>query len=200
MNFSGTSPLACWYCPCDAGKCGLRISFMPHLNESQSMNAIDVLRSSLNSSRMMIEMILSDLSDADLMVRPVPHANHLAWQLGHLIAAERNILLEQLPDTKLPELPAGFAEAHNKEKATSDDAAGFRSKDEYVALLGTMREATIAELGKLSETDLDRPTQGNLAQFFPTLGTVFSMLCDHIMMHLGQASVVRRKLGKPVMF
>ena len=173
---------------------------IPVLKKDNAMNAIDVLRSSLNSSRMMLEMILSDLSDADLMVRPVPHANHFAWQLGHLIAAERNILLEQLPDAKLPELPEGFAEAHNKEKATSDDAAGFRSKEEYLSLLGTIREATIAELGKLKEADLDRQTQGNLAQFFPTLGTIFSMLCDHIMMHLGQASVIRRKLGKPVMF
>lgn len=164
------------------------------------MNAVDVLRSSLNLSRMMIEMILSDLSDADLMVRPVPHANHFAWQLGHLISSERSIILAQLPNATLPELPAGFSEAHSKETSTSDDAAGFRSKDEYVSLLGKIREATLAELGKLTEADLDRPTQGDLAQFFPTLGTIFSMLSDHIMMHMGQASVVRRKLGKPVLF
>ena len=164
------------------------------------MNGIDLLRSSLKSSRMMIEMILSDLSDADLLVRPVPHANHFAWQLGHLIASERHIILEQLPNATMPELPAGFAEAHSKQTASSDDPAGFRSRAEYLSLLGTIREATIAELGKLTEADLDRPTQGNMAQFFPTLGTIFSMLSDHIMMHMGQATVVRRKLGKPVLF
>lgn len=164
------------------------------------MNAIDVLRSSLGSSRMMIEMILSDFSDADLLVRPVPNANHFAWQLGHLIASERAIVLEQIPDAKMPKLPAGFAEAHSKETSSSDDAATFRSKDEYVSLLGTMREASIAALEKLKESDLNRPTQGNMASFFPTLGTIFSMLADHIMMHLGQASVIRRKLSKPVLF
>jgi len=46
------------------------------------MNGIDVLRTSLESSRKMLEWIVSDLSDADLLVRPVPEANHLAWQLG----------------------------------------------------------------------------------------------------------------------
>lgn len=76
---------------------------IPVLKKDNAINAIDASADPPNSSRMMLEMILSDLSDADLMVRPVPHANHFAWQLGHLIAAERNILLEQLPDAKLPE-------------------------------------------------------------------------------------------------
>ncbi len=164
------------------------------------MNGIDVLKSSLGTSRMMIEWIISDLSDADLLIRPVPEANHFAWQLGHLIAAERDILLEQLPSATMPELPAGFAEAHNKDAAGSDDAHGFRSRDEYVSLLGKVREATVAELSKLQDADLDRAAVGNLAQFFPTLGAVFSMFSDHIMMHMGQATVVRRKLGKPVLF
>ena len=33
-------------------------------------------------------LLVSDLSDADLLVRPVPQANHIAWQLGHLILQE----------------------------------------------------------------------------------------------------------------
>lgn len=164
------------------------------------MNGIDVLNSSLESSRKMIEWIISDLSDADLLVRPVPEANHLAWQLGHLISAERSILLQQLPTAKLPELPAGFSEAHSKETASSNDPAAFSTKAEYVALLGSIRDATLSELAKLSDADLDRQTQGNLSGFFPTLASIFGMLSDHIMMHLGQASVVRRKLGKPVLF
>lgn len=164
------------------------------------MNGIDVLRSSLNSSRMMIELIVSDLSDADLLLRPVPQANHFAWQLGHLIAAERDIVLQQLPTATMPELPEGFGKKHSKEAATSDDPSAFCSREEYVTLLGKIREATLAELSKLNDSDLDRPTVGNLKQHFPTLGTIFGMLSSHILMHLGQASVVRRKLGKPVMF
>lgn len=147
-----------------------------------------------------MEWILSDLSDADLMVRPVPEANHSAWQLGHLIASERDIVLGQLPSATMPELPAGFAAAHSKETATSNDAKAFCSKDEYVALLGTMREATFAEVRKLTDADLARPTVGNMAGFCPTLGSIVGLLSDHIMMHLGQITVVRRKLGKPVLF
>jgi hypothetical protein len=148
----------------------------------------------------MLEWIVSDLSDADLLVRPVPEANHFAWQFGHLIAAEIHIVREQLPSATYPELPAGFAEAHSKSTAASNDPGGFRPRAEYVALLGKIREATLAELAKLSEADLDRPAQGNLAGICPTLGAIFGLLSDHIMMHLGQASVIRRKLGKPVLF
>ena len=164
------------------------------------MNGIEVLRSSLNSSRTMIEWIVSDLSDADLLLRPVPPANHFAWQLGHLIAAERDIVLQQLPAATMPELPKGFGKQHNKEAATSDDPAAFCTREEYVTLLGKIREATLAELSKLKDSDLDRPTVGDLKQHFPTLGTIFGMLSSHIMMHLGQASVIRRKLDKPVLF
>lgn len=164
------------------------------------MNGISVLRASLQSSANMMEMILSDFADADLLVRPVAHANHLAWQLGHLIASERAIVMEQIPSAAMPELPTGFAEAHSKDKSESDDAAGFHSKADYIELLKKMRAATLLELDKLSDADLDRPTTGRLAGMFPTLGGVLSLLSDHIMMHLGQATVVRRKLGKPVLF
>jgi hypothetical protein len=164
------------------------------------MNGIDVLRTSLLSSRKMLEWVVSDLSDADLLVRPVPEANHFAWQLGHLIAAEIHIVREQLPSATYPELPAGFAEAHSKATAGSSDPGGFRPRTEYVALLSQIREATLAELAKLSDADLDRPSQGNLASICPNLGAIFALLSDHIMMHLGQASVLRRKLGKPVLF
>ena len=148
----------------------------------------------------MIEWIVSDLSDADLLLRPVPQANHLAWQLGHLIVAERHLVLLQIPAGAMPDLPEGFEQKHGKETATLDDASAFCSRDEYVTLLGKVREATLAELSKLKDSDLDRPTVGSLSEHCPTLGTLFGMLSDHIMMHLGQASVVRRKLGKPVLF
>jgi len=46
------------------------------------MNSIALLTSALESSKKMLAWIVSDFSDADLLVRPVPEANHMAWQLG----------------------------------------------------------------------------------------------------------------------
>src|SRR5205085_12238187 len=138
---------------------------------------------------------LGDLSDADLLVRPAPGANHIAWQLGHLIAAEAQYFLPQVPGATAAELPADFAKQHAKEMAKSD--TGFRTKDEYLGLFTRVRQATLAALDRVADADLDKPTTGNLARIAPTVGALFFLTANHEMMHAGQFAVVRRKLGKP---
>src|SRR5664279_5340091 len=96
------------------------------------MKAQDAIRTALTGTQQILNMYLQDLSDADLLVRPVPHANHIAWQLGHLIASESRMSGDHLPGAKYPELPAGFAERHNKEAASRD--TGFGTKAEYLDL------------------------------------------------------------------
>jgi uncharacterized damage-inducible protein DinB len=164
------------------------------------MNARDAVQTALKSTEGLLDMYVADLSDADLLVRPVPGANTIAWQLGHLITAEPHLVRATLPDAAYPELPAGFAEAHGKEAAASDSPKGFRSKKEYLELFNKTRGATLAALGKLSDADLDRPTQGQMAPFAPTLGALFILVANHTLMHAGQFTVARRKLGKPVLF
>jgi hypothetical protein len=39
-----------------------------------------------------------------------------------------------------------------------------------------------------------------MAKFAPRLGDLFQLVANHTLMHAGQFSVVRRKLGKPVLF
>jgi hypothetical protein len=148
----------------------------------------------------MVSMYLSDLSDADLLVRPAPSANHIAWQLGHVIAAEPALVRMALPDAAYPDLPAGFAEQHTKETAAAESPRGFKTRAEYLDVFKKVRDATLANLGKLSDADLDRPTEGKMAQFAPTLGAMLLLVSNHTLMHAGQFTVVRRKLGKPVLF
>ncbi len=164
------------------------------------MNAKDAVKSALNSTQHMLEWYVSDLSDADLLVRPVPAANHIAWQLGHLINSEPHLVRMELPDAAYPDLPAGFADQHTKETATSDSPAAFRTRAEYLDLAKKMRAATLAALDKLSDADLGRASTGRMAQFAPKLADLFLLVANHTMMHAGQFTVVRRKLGKPVLF
>jgi hypothetical protein len=162
------------------------------------MNAKDTLQSMLGSTQHMVEWYISDLSDADLLVRPAPAANHIAWQLGHLIVAEPFLMRTELPDAAYPELPAGFAEQHSKETSTSD--SGFRTKSEYLEWSKKMRGATKAIVDGLADADLDRPSTGRMAKFAPKLADLIILVANHSMMHAGQFTVVRRKLGKPVLF
>lgn len=164
------------------------------------MGGVDAVRHSLRSTQGLLAWFLGDLADADLVVRPVPGANHVAWQMGHLILSERHLVGQELPDAPFPALPPGFAEKHTKETVSKDAPADFHTKAEYLDAFNATREATVAALNDLSDADLDRPTKGNMAKFAPTLGAIFLLVSDHALMHGGQFSVVRRKLGKPVLF
>src|SRR5262245_54612225 len=164
------------------------------------MNGKEAIRAALEGTKSLLNWFVSDLSDADLFVRPVPAANHIAWQIGNVIAGDPFLVRGQLPDAAYPELPPGFADLHGTAGAGKDGPAGFLTKAEYLKLFDAVRGATVAALGKLSDADLDRPSVGTMAEFAPTLGQVFLLVSNHTLMHAGQFTVVRRKLGKPVLF
>jgi uncharacterized damage-inducible protein DinB len=160
------------------------------------MNACQLAEHSLKFTQMVINGSLGDLSDADLLIRPVEGANHIAWQIGHLVVAEQR-LAGQLPGVKLPELPPGFAEKHANKPAAQGAANGFSTKAQFLELFNKTREATLAAVTKLTDADLDKPAT-TPAPGIDTLGRVLNLIAVHSIMHGGQFSVVRRKLGKPV--
>ncbi|HEX5472725.1 MAG TPA: DinB family protein, partial [Lacipirellulaceae bacterium] len=75
------------------------------------MNAKDAIRTSLRIADFMMENYLTDITPPELMIRSAPNANHLAWQLGHLISAEYRLVDAAAPGS-MPALPPGFAERH----------------------------------------------------------------------------------------
>src|SRR5260370_8830239 len=94
------------------------------------MNAKEAIRTSLKTSQSMLPMFLNDLSDADILVRPVPSANHIAWQLGHLIASECR-LGQRLPGATYPELPAGFSGQQTQHTSKNDPTHAFRTHAQH---------------------------------------------------------------------
>lgn len=164
------------------------------------MNGVQTIQAALGSTKFLLDKYLEGLSDADLFVRPVPGANHLAWQLGHLISSEVMLVKSQLPEARYPALPAGFDEVHAIASVTRDGPDGFLSREQYRSLFDQVRSATMAVAAGITDADLDRPTQGNMAPFAPKFGNFLILVANHTLMHGGQFSVVRRKLGKPVLF
>jgi hypothetical protein len=141
---------------------------------------------------------LSDMSDEELMVRPVPEANHAAWQLGHLVSSEHKMLADAGYD--MPGLPDGFVEAYTPETSKSDNRGGFHKKQDYVDLMAQQRAATLAALEATNDADLDKPSPEPMRDYAPTIGVVFNLIGIHLMMHAAQFVPVRRKLGKAVLF
>ncbi len=161
------------------------------------MHAKDVILNSLGSSDMITKAYLSDLSDADLMVRPVAGMNHLAWQLGHLISVEHKVVEEIAPGS-CPALPEGFDAKHTKETTTFDDASKFYTKAEYLAAWDAQHAATKAVVAKLTDAELDAAAPESFRRMVPTNGLAINFLASHSLMHVGQYVAIRRSLGKPI--
>lgn len=162
------------------------------------MNAKDVMRQVAETSHMLAQAYVADLEEPDLVVRSVPGTNHIAWQLGHMIVGTGKMLGEL--GRPAPKLPAGFAEAHGKDTAGSDDRARFPKKAEYLALLEQTKAAILAAVDATPEADFDKPGPESMREYAPTVGAALVILGQHWMMHTGQFVPIRRKLGKPPLF
>ncbi|MEZ6138776.1 MAG: DinB family protein [Pirellulaceae bacterium] len=158
------------------------------------MDARTAIKDALAMAEMVSLAYLGDLDDTELMQRPHAACNHLNWQIGHLISSEHE-MMSKLPGNTMPPLPNGFSEMYSKEKAASDSAADFASKDELMTAYKTQRAATLAALDVTSAEQFDQPTGIDYA---PTVGSLFAMQGAHWMMHCGQWVIVRRNCGKPV--
>ena len=163
------------------------------------VNASQLLADALTRDVGMLKGTLADFSEQEMFVRPAPSANHAMWQIGHMIASETNAGNLVRPGS-MPELPAGFAERFGKDKSQNNNPADFPNKDEVLAQFEKTRRATAAWVQALSAQDLGKPTPEKLQGWAPTVGALAIALSGHLAMHVGQFQVIRRKLGKPLLF
>ncbi len=102
------------------------------------MTQIELMSEVLAKDPGFMGMTLGDFSDADMLVRPTPAANHAAWQIGHLIVSETGMINSIKPGA-MPELPAGFKEKFTKETTKTNDPSSFPKKAELLDLFGKTR-------------------------------------------------------------
>lgn len=163
------------------------------------MSYAATLASAAARSANMLEHHLSDFSDADMLVRPVPRANHAAWQVAHLVDFIGLVARSASPGTHEPQSEA-LTRAARRESAKVDDPKHFVPKDELIARLRVVTESIVGTLGRLNDADLEAPTPAEFQSFAPTLGQLLLTVPMHASMHLGQVQVIRRALGKPNLF
>lgn len=163
------------------------------------MNSRDAIKVGLDMAEFVSLGYLQDLSDADLRHRPCAGANHINWQIGHLVASENHIIQLCVPGS-MPNLPDGFAEKYSKETAPVDDASKLLDKEALLAAYRQQRAATLAAMAKLTDADLDRESPEGIRSYAPNFAAAFSLQGSHWLMHAGQWAVIRRQLGRPPLF
>jgi hypothetical protein len=162
------------------------------------MSAIEAAVDCLKRNSAFLDFTIGDFTQAEMLARPHPKANHVTWQIGHLIGAEARMVNAAAPGA-VPLPPASFADKFKKDTASIDDPAFFPTKEELLAAFKTGREATVAWASTLKEADLAHPLPEPVSRFAPTTGHLLMSIPQHVAMHVGQFQVIRRKLGKPIL-
>lgn len=147
---------------------------------AQNELLVDVLRRDIG----FLKMTIGDMTDADLLQRPVLAANNGLWQIGQLAAAEA-MMVNACAGKTVIELPAGFSERYTKETASVNDAAKLGTKADLVATLEKVREKTCAWVGTLSDSDMAQPAPEMMRSICPTVGHLIHLFLSHVAMHVG---------------
>jgi hypothetical protein len=159
------------------------------------MTAIELIVKQLESSARALKSTLEDFTDAELLTRPAPAANHPLYQLGHLCSGEVH-LMSYCRQGIYSNLPGDLLKRFDRSACTVDDPAKLATKAELIALFDQIRAQTIAYAKSLTDADLDKPTN---IPFAPTIGEMLAMQAVHVAMHTGQMQVARRCLGKKIL-
>jgi len=160
------------------------------------MNSKEVLQEVLRTARFVMSTYLRDMTDADIHCAPAPGAHTAAWQLGHLLISER-AMIDGISSGAGIELPERFEAEHAKDAIAG--LSGERlEKRVYEELMHRQRSRTLQVLDQLSESDLSLPAPEFVRAYAPCVGSVFSAIGGHELMHSGQIAVLRRVLNKPV--
>jgi hypothetical protein len=161
--------------------------------------SMDMMAAGLQQNLDFLNMELADFSDADMMVRPCPGANHPMWQVGHLVVSEAG-MLGQTSGGAVKAPPESFAAKFTKETSKIDDPNFFPKKAEVLDQFKAVRASTVAWVKTLKEADLAKDAPEMMRRMCPNVGSLLGLLPVHVGMHVGQIQVARRKLGKPILF
>ncbi len=161
------------------------------------MHSKIMISHSLGMADHLLNAYVADLSDSEILLQPIAGMNHIAWQIGHLISAER-MFAETVKPGASPALPAGFDDLHSRTDTRGTKPEQFHAKSVYMDLYKAQRDATNAILESLTDDELANSTGERFAQIAPTNAALLNMIGLHYLMHLGQFVAVRRSANKPI--
>jgi len=167
------------------------------------MTPAELLIESLNRVQESVDAVLDGLGDDELIARPAPDANTVAWLVWHLTRVEDDHVAE-VAGTEQLWTAEGFARGFDL--PFEDAAIGYGQTTEEVgqvrasaALLGDYHRAvharTVDYLSGLNSDDLDRVVD---ERWDPpvTLGVRLVSVVNDATQHVGQAAYVRGLLTR----
>src|SRR5947207_11489945 len=104
------------------------------------MSPIDLKSDNITRIGEILKMTLADFSQVDLLTRPVPGANHAAWQLGHLIGSAAHMIGAVAPGV-VPPAAVKMGETCNGKTASMYDPAFFPDTSQLLEIFSLTQGA-----------------------------------------------------------
>ena len=165
--------------------------------EGGSVNALELIRFQLDTSKALTASLLADMQDAPL-TEPTPKGgNHPTWVAGHLAYSEANLTSHILSGKENPLL--AWKDLFGRGSEPRPDASQYPSLKELLSRWDEVRSQTLEILDSLGEDDLEKPSANpppGREDFFGTYAKVFSFIAMHTLMHRGQVADARRAAGR----
>ncbi len=159
------------------------------------MDSLGLIRDNLRRSRDRVLLRVEDMRE-HAMVAPTPRGGcHTLWVLGHLAYIETLVVHGFMLGEPNP--LAAWEPIFDGPEVVADPGL-YPSFDSTLARCREVREATLARLDTLTESDLDRVSARVPRGFEDSFGTYRSCLqyaADHWYMHRGHLADARRAAG-----
>jgi hypothetical protein len=150
----------------------------------------------LDRSVAFIQGLVTDLSDAEMLLQPAGVPNHASWTLGHVIQSCQAIAVELgvvpwLPDDWESRFGCGSSPAS---PTTSQEPAKAALLAALADAADRLRVALLAtDEGKLGDPLPDE----KMREILPTVGhALVQVVAAHTAFHAGQLAVWRRAIGR----
>ncbi len=144
--------------------------------------------------------LLEGVSEQDWFRQPTEGITHIAWQVGHLAAAQYSLCLLRLrgaQDANAQVLPPNFMKLFLRGTAPVPDPSKYPAPSEILETLAKVHAAVAAELPRHTDVDLEQPQRGKPHPLFTTTRGGLFWCARHEMLHAGQIGLLKRLLGYP---
>ena len=161
------------------------------------MSRLSFVVDQISTARHYTGSLLDGLEPEQWFRQPEEGVTHVAWQVGHLAAAEYSLTLRRMRGTSESDselISEGFLKQFGKGSSPEADPGKYPSAEEIQGVFERVHRQAIEELRELPESVLDEPVDKPHPMFSTKYGAL--AFCSlHEMIHAGQIGLLRRLLG-----
>jgi len=161
------------------------------------MSRIESIVERMSAARQYTQSLLDETGRDDWFRMPSGDVTHIAWQVGHMAAAEYFLALLRIRGKKEEDaqlIPEEFMSLFGRGSTPNPDESAYPAVDDIQQVFDRVHHQAIEEVGGLSDNTLDEPVDTPHPMFSTKLGSL--LFCPaHELLHAGQIGLLRRLFG-----